>query len=167
MAVLPIIKIGHPGLRKTAEPVTEFNSDLARVAKDMIETMRVNDGIGLAAPQVNILRRFFVIDKELIDENWDAEAYINPEILSSEGAEKIEEGCLSIPQIRADVIRPTHIHVRYQTLDGKTVEADMDGMLARVFQHEFDHLNGILFVDKISQIQKKLLESRLEELEGV
>ena len=165
MAVLPIIKIGHPTLRKVAAPIQEFNKELQELAQNMIETMRLNDGIGLAAPQVNISRRMFVIDKHLIQEDWEAEAYINPEILESEGAEAFEEGCLSIPGIREEVVRPTKIRVRYQKLDGSQVEEMMDGLLARVFQHEFDHLEGILFTDKISPIKKKLLESRLRELE--
>ncbi len=165
MAVLPIIKIGHPTLRKVAAPIQEFNKELQELAQNMIETMRLNDGIGLAAPQVNIYRRMFVIDKHLIQEDWEAEAYINPEILESEGAEAFEEGCLSIPGIREEVVRPTKIRVRYQKLDGSQVEEMMDGLLARVFQHEFDHLEGILFTDKISPIKKKLLESRLRELE--
>ncbi len=165
MAVLPIIKIGHPTLRKVAAPIREFNKELRELAQNMIETMRLNDGIGLAAPQVNISRRMFVIDKHLIQEDWEAEAYINPEILESEGAEAFEEGCLSIPGIREEVVRPTKIRVRYQKLDGSQVEEMMDGLLARVFQHEFDHLEGILFTDKISPIKKKLLESRLRELE--
>ena len=167
MAVLPIIKIGHPTLRKVAEPVEGFDVSLRELAENMIETMRVNEGIGLAAPQVNISRRMFVIDLSLIDEELEARAYVNPEILNSSGSEKFEEGCLSIPGIRADVVRPTQIRVRYQTLDGETVEEEMEGLLARVFQHEFDHLEGILFTDRLSPLQKKLLGEKLQELEGV
>ncbi len=165
MAVLPIIKIGHPTLRKVAEPVRDWGEELKELASNMIDTMRVNDGIGLAAPQVNISLRMFVVDKHLINEDWEAEAFINPEILETEGSEPYEEGCLSIPGIREEVVRPTRIRVRYQKLDGSTVEEEMDGLLARVFQHEFDHLNGILFTDKISPIKKKLLEPRIRELE--
>ncbi len=165
MAVLPIIKIGHPTLRKVAEPVRDWGEELKELASNMIDTMRVNDGIGLAAPQVNISLRMFVVDKHLINEDWEAEAFINPEILEAEGSEPYEEGCLSIPGIREEVVRPTRIRVRYQKLDGSTVEEEMDGLLARVFQHEFDHLNGILFTDKISPIKKKLLEPRIRELE--
>lgn len=165
MAVLPVIIIGHPTLRKTAQPIDDINPELAELAKNMIETMRVNDGIGLAAPQVNISRRMFVVDKALIRDDWEAEAYINPEILEREGSESFEEGCLSIPGIRAEVVRPTRIKVRYQRLNGETVEEEMDGLLARVFQHEYDHLNGVLFVDKISPLKYKILEPKLKELE--
>ncbi len=166
MAVLPVIKMGHPTLRKVAKPVTQFDIDLENFVSDLIETMKLNDGIGLAAPQVNVSKRLFVVDKELINEDWQAQAYINPEILSREGSERIEEGCLSIPGVRAEVDRPARIRARYQLLNGETVEEEMDGVLARVFQHEYDHLEGILFVDKLPLLKRKLLEPQLKELEG-
>ncbi len=166
MAVLPVIKIGHPTLRKVADPVTEFDRSLKELAENMIDTMRVNEGIGLAAPQVNISRRLFVVDLKLIDETLSARAYVNPEILSREGMDRLEEGCLSIPGIRAEVDRATRIRVRYRTVEGETKEEEMDGLLARVFQHEYDHLDGILFIDRLNVLQKKLLEPRLKELEG-
>ena len=164
MAVLPIIKLGHPTLRKKAEPVTEFNDDLKELAQNMVETMRLNEGIGLAANQVNVLQRVFVIDWQLIDEELDAKAYVNPEILTREGNEIGEEGCLSIPDVRGDVPRAYKITVRYQTLEGETVEEDLEDLPARVFQHELDHLNGVLFIDRISPIQKKLLEPQLTKI---
>lgn len=166
MAVLPIIKIGHPTLRKVAIPVTEFDGSLEQLAENMIDTMRVNEGIGLAAPQVNISRRLFVIDLKLIDETQNARAYVNPEILSRDGMDRHEEGCLSIPGIRAEVERPLRIRVRYQTVEGKQMEEEMEGMQARVFLHEYDHLDGILFIDRLNELQKKLLEPRLKVLEG-
>lgn len=142
--------------------------DLKNLVKNMIETMRINEGIGLAAPQVNISKRFFVVDRTLIDENLPASAYINPEILSaSPDTEDFEEGCLSIPGVRANVNRPTQITARYQKPDGEWVEEEMDGLLARVFQHEFDHLNGVLFIDHISTLKRKLLEPKLQEIYGV
>lgn len=167
MAVLPIIKVGHPTLRKVAKRVEKFDEILQKVVDDLIETMRVNEGIGLAAPQVNIAERFFVIDKKLINEDWEAQAYINPEILSTDGLEKVEEGCLSIPGVRLDVVRPFSINVRYQNTEGETIDEQMEDLLARVFQHENDHLNGVLFIDKINDFQRKLIEPRLREIEGV
>jgi peptide deformylase len=164
MSVLNIIKIGHTILRKIAEPVDIFDNDLKLLVENMIETMRLNDGIGLAAPQVNVSMRLFVIDKKLINEEWDAGVYINPEIISFEGSELFEEGCLSIPGIRAEVERPIKIKVKYQNLKGKIIKEEMDGLLARVFQHEYDHLEGILFVDKIDPLIKKLLEPQIKEL---
>lgn len=167
MSVLNIIKIGHPTLRKVAKPVEKFDKNLEQLVQDMVETMRLNEGIGLAAPQVNVSKRLFVIDKKLINEEWEAEAYVNPKILKVDGSNVLEEGCLSIPNIRADVNRPFNIEVEYQTLDGKKVREEMDDLLARVFQHEFDHLEGVLFVDKISILKKKLLEPQLKEIEQI
>jgi len=167
MAIIPIIKIGHPTLRKVAQPVSDFDDELNSLAENMIETMRLGEGIGLAAPQVNISKRMFVIDLKLIDENLEAKAYINPKILSTEGSESFEEGCLSIPGIRAEVIRPVKIEVQYQTISGEQTTEELYGLTARVFQHEFDHLEGILFIDKIAPLKKKLLEPKLKELEGV
>jgi len=167
MSVLNIIKIGHPTLRKVAKPVEKFDRELEQLVLDMIETMRLNEGIGLAAPQVNVSKRLFVIDKKLINEYWEAEAYVNPRILKVDGSNVLEEGCLSIPNIRAEVNRPFKIEVEYQKLDGKKVREEMDDLLARVFQHEFDHLEGVLFVDKISILKKKLLEPQLKEIEQI
>lgn len=166
MDVLPIIKIGHPTLRKNAQRVEKFDQDLIDLVQKMIETMRINEGIGLAAPQVNVLSRLFVIDRKLINEEWEAQAYINPEILDTQGLDTYEEGCLSIPGIRAEVDRPFKIWVKYQTVEGKVVEEKLEGLLARVFQHEYDHLDGILFIDRIPFIRKKMLEAQIKEIEG-
>lgn len=166
MALIPIIKIGHPTLRKVAEPVEIFDDKLRELVENMIETMRVSEGIGLAAPQVNVKRRFFVIDSRLIDEEMEAQVYINPEIISQEGNVILDEGCLSIPGIRAEVNRPDIIKVRYQTIEGKEVTEELKGLFARVFQHELDHLNGVLFIDRIPVLTRKLLEPQIKELEG-
>ena len=164
MAVLPIIKLGHPSLRKVAEPISEFDEALSELADNMIDTMEANEGIGLAGPQVNILKRIFVIDLSLIDETLEPQAYINPEIRSADGLGTMEEGCLSIPDVRADVDRPFALQVAYQTLSGERVEEAMDDLLARVFQHELDHLDGVLFIDKLPKIQRKLLEPQLRKI---
>jgi peptide deformylase len=164
MAVLPVIKLGHPTLRKQAEEVENFDKELSQRASDMIETMQVYNGIGLAGNQINILLRIFVIDLSLIDEKLSPQAYINPKIISSEGSELSEEGCLSIPSVNADVDRATKIKVEYQTLDGKLIKETLEGLHARVFQHELDHLNGVLFIDRIPELQRKLLEPQLKKL---
>ncbi|UCF63039.1 MAG: peptide deformylase [bacterium] len=166
MAILPIIKIGHPTLRKTAKKVQKFDKELEKFVGDLTETMRFNEGIGLAATQVEVEKQVFVIDKGLINEEWELQAYINPIIIESEGMENVEEGCLSIPGVRADVERPFQIRVRYQDIKGKVIDETLEGLLARVFQHEYDHLNGVLFVDRIPQLTRKLLEPQLKEIEG-
>ena len=150
MAVLPVIQLGNSGLRKRAEEITEANEEIHVLAQNMIDTMRAYDGIGLAGPQVNVHKRIFVIDFQVIDEEMDAEAFINPQIISAEGQDVMEEGCLSIPDVRAEVTRPTILVVQYETLDGEEIEEEMEGLPARVFQHELDHLNGVLFIDKLS-----------------
>lgn len=167
MAVLPIIKLGHPSLRKVAEPISEFDESLSELADNMIDTMEANEGIGLAGPQVNILKRIFVIDLSLIDETLEPQAYINPEILAVDGLGTMEEGCLSIPDVRADVDRPFALKVAYQTLSGERVEEAIDDLLARVFQHELDHLDGVLFIDKLPTIQRKLLEPQLRKIRSI
>jgi len=166
MAVRPVIKLGHPTLRKKAEAISdaEINDELRELTHNMIDTMRAYDGVGLAAPQVNISKRMFIIDVGIIDETAEAEAFINPQILSAEGSDTMEEGCLSIPDVNADVTRPFKLKVLYQTLAGETIEEEMEGLLARVYQHELDHLNGVLFIDKISFLQRKLLEPKLKKI---
>ncbi len=164
MAVLPIVKLGHPALRKRAEAIEELTPELKEFVKHMVETMRTHEGIGLAANQVNLLKRVFVIDLQLVDERQDARAYINPRILSRQGREVSEEGCLSIPDVRADVERAAVIEVEYQDLDGAVVRETLDGLVARVFQHELDHLDGILFIDRISSVQRKLIEPQLNKI---
>jgi len=164
MAILPIIKIGHPTLRKKAQKITEIDGEIHALAQDMIQTMQLNEGVGLAGNQVNDLRRIFVIDLSLIDEKLKPKAFINPEILATEGSEPYEEGCLSIPDVRAEVVRPEKITARYQTLTGETIEEKMDGLTARVYQHELDHLNGILFIDHLPPLERKFLEPKIRKI---
>lgn len=164
MAVLPVIKLGHPTLRKRAEAVDVFDEALSQLATNMIETMQVHNGIGLAGNQVNVLKRIFVIDLSLVDETLSPRAYVNPVVLSSQGLDSMEEGCLSIPGVNADVDRATTLEVEYQTLQGELVRETLEGLPARVFQHELDHLNGVLFIDHISPLQRKMLEPQLKKL---
>jgi peptide deformylase len=164
MAVLPITRLGHPSLRKEAAEISEITNEIRELAANMIDTMRLYDGIGLAGPQVNVLKRIFVIDLEIADENLQPKAYLNPKILSLDGSDIMEEGCLSIPDVRAEVERPFKIKVEYQTLEGETVREEIDELTARVFQHELDHLDGVLFIDKISTFKRKLLEPQLRQI---
>jgi len=165
MAVLPIIKIGHPALRKRAQEIKEITPELRELAKNMIDTMRLNEGVGLAANQVNVLQRLFVIDLKLIDEKSDARTYVNPEILETESTQVMEEGCLSIPELQAEVERAYKIKVRYLTLDGEEVEEEIEDLLARVFQHEMDHLNGVLFIDRVPPLTRKMLDPQIRKIQ--
>lgn len=155
--MLRIRIIGDDVLREDATEVTEFDDDLKRLTDDMLETMHANDGIGLAAPQVGISKRLLVTDITEIDPNYGPMVFINPEIIDSEGDVTMEEGCLSIPEIRESVSRPQEITLRYQTLDGEERTEMFDDWMARVLQHEIDHLNGVLFTDYLSPVKQKLL----------
>ena len=168
MSLLRIITYGHPTLRLEAKPVSEITDEIRLLAKDMIETMEEADGIGLAAPQVNKSIRMIVIGMDLIDESMKPMAFINPEIVGkSEDTELQDEGCLSVPGIREDVVRYKRIKVRFMNIDGEEVEWEAEGLLARVFQHELDHLNGVLFTDLISPFKKQLVEGQLQKLEKI
>jgi len=166
MSRLGIVTYGHSTLRKVCRKVTQFDDKLKDLIADMVETMRVSDGIGLAAPQVNHCIQLLVVDRHLIDEMFDYEAFVNPRIMeNSAEVETMEEGCLSIPGINEDVTRPEKIKVLYQDESGHDHEIEAEGMLAVVLQHEIDHLNGIMFVDHLSPLRKRLLAVKLSQIE--
>lgn len=159
-----VIKYGNPILRMKAKRIEKIDDEIHSLVKDMIETMREEEGIGLAAPQVARSIALLVVDHSLIEEGAEAKAYLNPEILAGEGESTMEEGCLSIPDIREEVTRPEKIRLRYQDIQGETHEEEFNGLLARVLQHEIDHLNGVLFVDRISSVRKQLLNKKLRQI---
>ncbi|MBP5187239.1 MAG: peptide deformylase [Clostridiales bacterium] len=160
MALREIVIDGDPILRKISRPVEKFDSKLADLLDDMAETMYLdNRGIGIAAVQVGILRRIFVVD--VGDENGKLE-FINPEILEREGSTFYLEGCLSCPGKNGYVERPERIRVRAQNRNGEWFELEADGLLAICICHEYDHLDGILFIDKVVE----LTEEQLAELEA-
>ena len=154
---------GDPVLRKRAEPVTEIAEAERQLAVQMLETLyATGNGIGLAATQVGVLKRLVIVD---IGEEDDAEyeplVLFNPEILSSEGEIVADEGCLSIPDVTAEVKRPEKIVVEGIDVQSNAVRIETDGLLARVLQHEVDHLNGVLFIDRISGLRRQLLKDAL------
>lgn len=150
--MLKIIKYPETILRKTSKPIRDFNGDLKKLAEDMAKIMYDDDGIGLAAPQVNISQRLIVIGSE---KGRDYKTYVNPEItFKSKDKATNEEGCLSLPQIFGLVSRPKKIHIKYQDLDGNICKEKKSGLEAIVIQHEIDHLNGILFIDRATKIVK-------------
>lgn len=165
MSIRPITLYGHPLLRLKTKPIDDIDDSVRELVDDMIETMEAADGIGLAAPQVAESMRICVVNMEQIDEaESEPKAFLNPEILDSDGTSTMEEGCLSIPDIREDVIRPERIRIKYRDLSGREYEEEVDGLLARVLQHEIDHLDGVLFVDRIAPIKRKLLSKKLKKL---
>lgn len=164
MALLPIRTYGDPVLRRVAEPVGEITPEIRTLVADMIETMYAEPGVGLAAPQVGVSLRLIVIDPTAGDEKGKAFAMVNPVVKLSGDPVVMDEGCLSVPDIRADVTRPERVSVVYTTLDGEPAILDADDMVARIIQHEYDHLDGILFVDKINPVRRHLLRKELRAL---
>ena len=154
---------GDPVLRKKAEPITEITEAELQIAEQMLETLyTTGTGIGLAATQVGILKRLIIVDiGEDDDEEYEPLALFNPEILSFEGEVVAEEGCLSIPDVTADVKRPEQIVVEGINVQREPIRIEADGLLARVLQHEIDHLNGILFIDRINGLKRRLLSDEL------
>ncbi|OPL08023.1 MAG: peptide deformylase [delta proteobacterium ML8_F1] len=148
MALRTIRIDGDPVLRKVAKPVTKFDEKLALVVQDMLDTMVAEDGIGLAAPQIGLLKRIMVID---LYDDTGSKVYVNPEILHQEGEQFEVEGCLSVPDASGAVRRPAVVTLRAQDLQGDFFEVQGEGLLARAMCHEIDHLNGILFTDKIEE----------------
>lgn len=163
--VLPIYLYGQKVLRKRAADVAQVTPDLARFADDMLETMYKSAGIGLAAPQVGKSIRLIVVDVAGEDEEKRPYILFNPVVSERKGACSAEEGCLSVPGVWADVERPETITVESLDRAGKRqVLKDIDGLLARCIQHEIDHLDGVLFVDKISPTDRTLNEGKLKKL---
>ena len=158
MALLDIRVLGDPILRQETAPVPEVTDELRRLIDDMFETMHAAKGIGLAAPQVGRSERLTVVDVDDVQY-----VLINPEIVEREGSAKGEEGCLSIPDVYADVERKEWIRVRAQDVTGKTFELETDGLLAICIQHEMDHLVGKVFVDYLSPLKRSLLLRKLEK----
>lgn len=165
--IKPVFVYGSPVLRKVATPIDENFPNLKEFLKDMFETMSHSDGIGLAAPQVGQSVRIFVIDASpLQDEHPEfkdfKKSFINPVIIeSSDNLVLYNEGCLSIPSLREDVQRPDSILIRYNDENFQQHEDRFDGIIARIIQHEYDHLEGILFTDRVSPIKRQLLKGKL------
>ena len=161
MGMLDIRTFGDPVLRTPALPVTDFDAKLAALAADMHETMKAAPGVGLAAPQVGVPRRLFVFDS-----GEESGAYANPEIVwRGDETQEGEEGCLSIPGIYFPVVRAMNVRVTAQLLDGTAVEREAEGFLARIFQHEIDHLDGILFVERLDPEHRKEALRAIREAE--
>ena len=158
MALLEVRLFGAKVLRREAAPVEEVTEETRRLVRDMFDTMYDAEGIGLAAPQVGVSERILVVDVTEDDDSRHVHALVNPAITwSSADTAKSGEGCLSIPGIEETVTRPARVVVEAQSLDGDPVRIEADGMLARALQHEIDHLNGVLFIDRVSPLKRGIL----------
>ncbi len=172
--ILPVYLLGNPELRKVTEDIPEDSEAVQTLIDDLLETMHHAKGIGLAAPQLGCSERVFVVDVSLMDKDFQEEGllmpdqpmiFINPEIVEvSESEAQFEEGCLSIPEIHEDVMRPDKIRVLYLDRDFQEQEDTYEGMLARVIQHEHDHLEGVLFIDHITALRRRLLKRKLKDI---
>lgn len=161
MALRPILKYPDPRLKQVAEPVTVVDDEIRRLVDDMAETMYDAPGVGLAANQIGVLLRVFVIDIAGEDEPSDLKVFINPEILETTGTQTWEEGCLSFPGVMEEIRRADRVRVRALDRDGKPFEMEADGLMAVAIQHENDHLNGIVMLDKLNAVKRKLLGRKL------
>ncbi len=164
--ILKIVKYPEPVLQQPGEPVTEFNDDLRKLVADMFETTYASQGIGLAAPQVSVSKRITVIDLSGGKEAEQRLVLINPEIISTEGKQYEEEGCLSFPEIREKIVRAAKVRIRAQDENGKWFEMDGEELLARAFQHEIDHLDGIVFLFRMSPLKRSLNLRKIRKMQN-
>lgn len=163
--ILEIVKYPDPVLQRPAEPVTDFGPELQKLIDDMFESMYAAQGIGLAAPQVGVSKRLTVIDLSFKKNPEEKLVLINPQILFREGKQFAEEGCLSFPEIREKVSRAAKVVVRAQNAKGEWFEKEAEELLSRCFQHEIDHLDGILFIFRISALKRDLALRRIRKLQ--
>jgi peptide deformylase len=161
VTILPIKRFGAPVLRESTRPVQRFDDELARLSEDMLETMYDAPGVGLAATQVGMSLRFFVYD----DGERGPGALANVEIISMEGEQETDEGCLSVPGLWFPVTRATHVVARGLDLRGESVELEADDLLARILQHETDHVDGMLFLDRLSEEHRRQAMQQLRDRE--
>lgn len=163
--VHPIVKYPDPVLSKKGAAVTEFGPELAQFVQEMWASMYAAHGIGLAAPQIGVSKRITVIDVSFKERPDEKLVLINPEIIEREGKQFEEEGCLSLPEIREKVQRAARVKVRAQDVNGEFFEAEGDELLARAMQHEIDHLDGVLFIDRLSTLKRDLVKRRIRKLQ--
>lgn len=163
--ILKIVKYPDPVLSRPGEPVTEFDAELHKLIADMFETTYAEQGIGLAAPQVGVSKRLTTIDLSMGKDPKDKLVLINPEIIFREGKQYEEEGCLSFPEIREKVSRAAKVRIRAQDERGKWFEMDGDELLARCFQHEIDHVDGMLFIFRMSALKRDLSLRKIRKLQ--
>ena len=167
MALLQVHEFPDPILQQHAMLVTVFDDKLRRLAADMLETMYEERGIGLAANQVAVLKQIVVVDVMAGDEDHgqrEPQVLVNPKIVAASGETAIEEGCLSVPEFRAEVPRAEKIKVEYQDLEGQPQTLEAEGLLAICLQHEFDHLRGRLFIDYLPPLKQRMVKKRLAKL---
>jgi peptide deformylase len=163
MAIRTILHYPDKRLRQKAEPVKDITPEVRALVEDMAETMYAAPGVGLAAPQIGVALRIFVIDVAPSDAPSDLRVFINPEIIAREGETTWEEGCLSFPGIHEEIERAARVTVRAQDVDGNTFELTGDELLAIAIQHEKDHLDGVLMIDHVSLLKRRMMEREMKK----
>ncbi len=163
--ILKIVKYPEPVLSQPGEPVTEFDAELKKLVDDMFETMYASQGIGLAAPQVAVAKRVTIVDLSQGKDPAQKLVLVNPEVTFREGKQYEEEGCLSFPEIREKVQRAAKVRIRAQDLKGKWFEMDGEELLSRAFQHEIDHLDGMLFIFRMSSLKRDLVLRKIRKMQ--
>ena len=163
MAVRPIVKYGHPGLHKPSETVKEIDGSIHKLLDDMVETMYAAPGIGLAAPQIAVPLRVIIVDLSVGDEPGQLIKLINPEFVIREGEQRHDEGCLSVPGFGGSPVRPARVVVKGLDPDGKERTYEGTEILARAFCHEIDHIDGLLFVDRLTPLKRDLMKRKLRK----
>ncbi|HUL72995.1 MAG TPA: peptide deformylase [Vicinamibacterales bacterium] len=161
----PIVRYGEPALTRPAAPVTEFDESLARLIDDMVDTMYAAPGVGLAAPQVGVPLRVAVIDLSVGKRGGELITLVNPEFVERDGMQLEDEGCLSLPGFTATVARPAHAVVRAKDRHGQERIIEGSGLLARALQHEMDHLDGLLFLDRLRGVKRDLIVRKVRKLQ--
>lgn len=161
----PIVRYGTQGLQRHATAVMAFDEELQRLIDDMVDTMYAAPGVGLAAPQVGVARRVCVIDLSVGKRGGELLTLVNPEFIGRDGMQLEEEGCLSLPGFNATVARPATVVVRAQDRHGTSITVEGQGLLARALQHELDHLDGVLFVDRLRGIRRELIVRKVRKLD--
>jgi peptide deformylase len=165
MPIRPLVVLPDPRLRLKSEPVGVVSAEVRAVVQDMLDTMYDAPGVGLAAIQIGVPKRIVTMDVSKSETERNPLVLINPEVIwASDETRAYEEGCLSIPEYYEEVERPERVRFRYMTLDGETVEADADGLMATCVQHEIDHLNGVLFIDHISKLKRDRVTKKFAKL---
>jgi peptide deformylase len=161
MAIREILEYPDPRLRELAKPVETVDASIRQLVEDMAETMYAAPGVGLAATQIGVALRVFVIDIAAEDEPSDLKVFINPEICEADGTQVWNEGCLSFPGVSEEIKRAEHVRVRALGTDGKQFELEATGLLAVAIQHETDHLNGVLMIDKLNALKRRMMGRKL------
>jgi peptide deformylase len=162
--IYPIVKYGQEVLERTAAPVTAFDAELEKLVADMFDTMYAAHGVGLAAPQIGVSKSLCVIDISSNEKPADRIVLANPAVLAAEGKQTDEEGCLSLPNFRASTTRPMKATVRGQDVHGQEIKLEGEGLLARAFCHEIDHLNGVLFINHLSMLKRDSIRRKVKKM---